>query len=204
MKSICKNTVIVFILAIALFTQKLNAVIISPYINAQSTAEQITEGEYSGWYKYTLVVNWNLGKSLSHWDLILKPGCGASDHLIEFPDPAGISGSGMNEIFWTGEFNKKGDKSLDPEVTNPVVKYEPIGEEGGNSGSGTFYFYSNIIPEYLGPYFNKVVSKAGNEPDVYGTLTGAYPSCTIVPEPATISLLGLSMLFVLVKKRRRA
>jgi hypothetical protein len=204
MKSICKNTVIVFILAIALFTQKLNAVIISPYISAQSTATQITEGEYSGWYKYTLVVNWNLCKSLSHWDLILKPGCGARDHIIEFPEPAGSSGSGCHEIFWTGEFNKKGDRSLNPDVLDPVVKYEPNIFNPGRSGSGTFYFISNITPENNGPYPNIVVAKAGNCPDVYGTLTGDYPSCTVTPEPATISLLGLSMLFVLVKKRRRA
>jgi len=204
MKSMCKNTVIVFILAVALFTQKLNAVIISPYINAQSTAEQITEGEYSGWYKYTLVVNWNLCESLSHWDLILKPGCAACDHIIEFPCPAGSSGRCRFKIYWTGEFNKKGDKSLNPDVLDPVVKYEPIIFNPGKSGSGTFYFISNIIPENNGPYADIVVAKAGCCPDVYGTLTGDYPSCTIVPEPATISLLGLSMLFVMLKKRRKA
>jgi hypothetical protein len=37
--------------------------------------------------------------------------------------------------------------------------------------------------------------------DIYGTLYGAYPSCKVIPEPATIFLLG-SGLVVLIKSRR--
>jgi hypothetical protein len=177
-------------------------------VSGTSTATLITEGQYSNLYLYTIQIQWNLTKDISHWDLILKPGCAADDHLIIFPAQRGCFNRCFNHgwfnhrtVTWTGSFDRNGDKSLNPDVLLPVIKYEPSRGHPGRFGSGTFSFYCNIIPEYNGPYSNVLVAKAGNSPDTYGTLTGAYPSCNVIPEPATIVLLGSGLLVLLRKKR---
>ena len=184
---------------LCLFGSPLRATVVTPYISGLSMATQLTDGAYAGWYLYEIQIEWNLNRGLSHWDLILKPGCAEDDHLIEFPNPAGWSIGESGLIYWAGLF-ALWDKSLEPDLYNPLIKYEPIGE-GSKMGSGMFYFYSNIVPEYKGPYADVLVAKNGNEPDIWGDLTGAYPSCTIVPEPATITLLGGGLLIFLSKRK---
>jgi hypothetical protein len=239
MKNMHKNIVFGFILALGLFTQRLDAGMVSPYISAQSTATLITDGEYTGWYKYQLDVNWNLNKRFSQWDLILKPGCAASDHIIVFPCPAGYSSGQRHDIIWgrrhnitwgrrydvtwLGIFKRNGDRRpdpiffprfagfsrgrrhditwLDPDILDPVIIYKTAHGRPGKSGSSTFFFISNIIPEY-DTYEDVVVAKAGCH-DTYGTLTGDYPSCTIIPEPATILLLGSGLVILFGKKQLR-
>ncbi len=108
-------------------------------------------------------------------------------------DPAAVS--------WTGEFLRDGEPTVPS--SDPLIKYEQVvgqTEEAGPLGYGTFWFYANIIPE-TGTYPNALVGKAGSDTIVWGTLTGAYPSCTITPEPATLALLGLGGL-VAVRRRR--
>lgn len=209
-KQLSVAAVLLCVVSLPLFAE------VSPYITAQSTATLITEaGSRHGWYLYEIDVEWNLGEGqgsgLSHWDVILKSGCAAADHLIEFDTPAGFSTSEAfpddpDAMGWTGYFERLGDSSLDPVVTGPIVKFDepfqPEDAEPGSAGYGTFYFYANIIPEY-GTYENAVVAKAGQTADTYGELTGAYPSCTIIPEPAALSLLVLGGLAMLMKRRRK-
>jgi len=189
-----KKVLLTVILALCLYPANLFACNVVPDINGFSTATEIFEGEYEGWYYYEIEVDWNLEQDISHWDLILKPGCAEDDHLIE--SASGISNGGL--ITWLGYFERKGDKSMNPDITYPVVKFEPEGEPG-SSGSGTFWFYSNIEPEYLGPYIDTVAAKAGTT-DTYGPLEGAYPSCNVSPEPATVLLLGAGSLLLVKKK----
>lgn len=185
------------------------AVIVPPYITATSTATLVNGGQYDGWYKYTIDFNWYFegpGSGLSHWDIILKPGCAEDDHLIEFDTWAGYSTSedfpdDPGALGWTGFFEKNGDGSI-PDVTDPIVKFDepfdPDDDEPGKQGYGTFCFYSNIIPEN-GTFEDKIVSKGGSGVGVvFGDLQGDYPSCTIVPEPATMAIMvmGLSALVI--------
>ncbi|MFX0204157.1 MAG: PEP-CTERM sorting domain-containing protein [Candidatus Hodarchaeota archaeon] len=188
-----KKILVASIVIFFLYPMSLFAGVITPDIDGFSTATKIVEGEYESWYYYEIEFNWNLAKDISHWDLILKPDCAENDHLIEFA--GGISNGGS--IIWFGYFERKGDKSMDPEITDPVVKFEPQGDPG-TSGTGTFWFYSNIIPEYLGPYDDIVAAKAGPD-NIYGPLEGAYPSCTI-PEPATVILFGVGSIVLVNKK----
>lgn len=183
-----------------------------PYISATSTAELLTDGDHAGMYIYTVDVQWDMrecGEGLNHWDIILKEGCAQDDHIIEFTFPAGNSTSETlpsdpMAIAWSGFFNRNDDLSMDF-PTGPVVIYDspfiPSDAEPGKSGYGRFWFYSNIIPEY-GTYEDTIVGRAGNMDDVYGILTGAYPSCTVVPEPATITMLSLGSFLFLLKKKR--
>ena len=158
---------------------------------------KMKKGAYYGWFLYTIELSWDFqgrGAGLSHWDLILKAGCGADVLIIIIEDPAGICLAGDEIISWGGTFELK-DPSLKPKAFAPLKKYESRGEAGA-WGSGIFYFISNIIPEYEGPYDDVLVGKAGQIPNVYGRLEGAYPSCTIIPEPVTLSLLGTGLLLV--------
>ena len=184
-----------------------------PYVSGQSTATLITEpGPRYLWYLYEIAVDWDLngeGAGMSHLDVILKDGCKSADHLIEFDVPAGLSTSVQlpddpEAMGWTGYFERNGDPSLNP-VTNPVIKYNnpyyPPEAEPGPDGTGTFWFYANIIPEY-GSYEGMLVGKAGTISDTYGDLVGAYPSCTIIPEPAAMLLLGVGAATLLGKRKR--
>jgi hypothetical protein len=186
------------------------ACMVHPYISGVSTATLLSEGEYEGWYLYKVSFEWNLGRrgaGLNHWDLILKENFAEEDHLIRFDAPAGLSTSkrfpcDTDAMGWTGYFNRKGDRSIN--LKKPVVGYDgphfskwPV---AGPIGHGEFWFYSNIIPEY-GTYDNVLVARAGICHKIFGDLSGAYPSCTVVPEPVTVLLLGLGSSMLFIRKR---
>ncbi|MHC4623779.1 MAG: PEP-CTERM sorting domain-containing protein [Planctomycetota bacterium] len=189
------------------------ATLVPPDINGTSTATQISGGPYDGWYLYEISVEWDLAEDgqaagLSHWDLVLLTGCASLDHLIAFDSPAGHSTTETEPtnpmaMGWSGYFLREGDPGGG--ITEPVVKYNdpftPENAQPGEQGYGTFSFYANIIPEY-GTYENALVAKAGVVVDlVYGDLVGAYPSCTIIPEPATVLLLGLGAVAFLRRRK---
>ena len=89
-------------------------------------------------------------------------------------------------------------------IDDPILKYNdpffPPDAQPGEQGYGTFSFYANIIPEY-GIYENALVAKTGQPDPIYGDLEGAYPSCTIIPEPSALLLLALGGVALLRRKR---
>ncbi|MHC4152331.1 MAG: PEP-CTERM sorting domain-containing protein, partial [Planctomycetota bacterium] len=96
---------------------------------------------------------------------------------------------------------------------SPFIKYEeynwdsdPLGlgddpnpDDADYVGFGEFLFYANIIPEYEGPY--DILGSKADQTTQDGTLTGAYPKCEIVPEPATIFLLAFGGIFITRRTR---
>ena len=181
-------------------------------ISATGTAELVQGGDYAGWYKYTYDLAWDFTKGLSHWDLVLKPGCTEPDHQIVFETALGGPYDGLSTgdgwspgqpVVFTveGMFKPQGDPSIN--FTAPLVKWEPDETYGepGKTGAGQFWFYVNILPE-MGTFDNVVAAKFGTD-KVFGDLTGAYPSCQTIPEPATLVLLGLGGAGIVLTRRRR-
>lgn len=153
-------------------------------------------------------MKWNLNKDLRRWDLILPDGVADDDNLIIVPSHAGTSTQQIHTwkkrpVLWTGFFHENGDSSIYPDITAPVITYQTR-KISGRSGSGTFIFYSNIVPEYLGPYDDAILAKAGCR-DIYGTITGAFPITftSNVPEPATVVFLAAGIIALICRNRRR-
>jgi hypothetical protein len=176
---------------------------VDPSVRGTSAATLVTEGEHKGLYLYTIEVQWNLRRRTNNLDLMLDldPGGATDDHFINFSLRRGYF-SRHRAALWGGSLvSMKGDEISDPNVIQPVIEFEPRGHSR-RFGAATIYFYSALVPEYNGPYGDALVVKTRSWSDIYGTLSGAYPSYAVIPEPATIVLLGWGSIVLLWKKRR--
>jgi hypothetical protein len=179
---------------------------VNPSVSGTSAATLVTEGEHEGLYLYTVEVQWNLRRRTNNLDLVLDLGLGGAtdDHFISFSLRRGYF-SGHRAALWGGSLvSMKAEESPDEDVIQPVIEFGPSRGRGHSIrfGAATIYFYSALVPEYNGPYGDALVVKTRSWSDIYGTLSGAYPSYTVIPEPATIVLLSWGSLVLLWKKRR--
>jgi hypothetical protein len=179
---------------------------VAPSVRGTSAATLVTEGEHKGLYLYTIEVQWNLRRRTNNLDLMLDldPGGATDDHFIDFPLRRGYF-SRHRAALWGGSLvSMKAKENSDPDVIQPVIEFGPSMGRGHSIrfGTATIYFYSALVPEYNGPYGDTLVVKTRRYSDIYGTLSGAYPSYTVIPEPATIVLLGWGSIVLLWKKRR--
>ena len=176
-------------------------------VSGTSTATLVTKGGYKGLYLYTVDVQWNLKRRTNNLDLVLDldPGGATDDHFIGFH---------LQRWYFNGHFSRhraalwdsglvsvKGEVDSDPDVIQPIMTFDPRGCSR-RFGAATIYFYSDLVPEYKGPYSDALVVQTSSYSDIYGTLKGACPSYTVIPEPATIVLLGWGSIVLLWKKRR--
>ena len=182
-------------------------------ISGIGAAELMTEGTYSGWYKYTYAVQWDLSKSLSHLDLVM-PDCSTEGWVqFGFDTDAGGSEDGHStgsdyhtgqpvavSVPYAGAFEPRGDPSIS--LGKPLIKWEPYScRQPGKDGVGEFWFYSTGAP-ITGLFDDAWAAKFGQN-TVYGDLTGDYPTCARpVPEPATLAYLAVGVASALANRRR--
>lgn len=189
-------------------------------VATQVTAEDVVpQGVEVGWYKYTVNISWEFaeeegeGEALSFSAFLLQEGCAGPGRELIFDTISGYSTSETSPedteaVTWFGALELNGGSTSKELEGIPLIKYEQHtgqSEEPGVSGSGTSWFYSNIIPQNGSDgegatWENGLFALTGGS-EIFGDFTGDGPSCTIIPEPATICLLGLSGL-ALVRKRK--
>jgi hypothetical protein len=182
-------------------------------ISAVGTAEQVTGGDYDGWYKYSYTLTWDLSKSLSYVDLTLPPA--SLTGAIDFVFGSGAAGQSTGSTYhkgdtpiytvtYDGAFEPHGDPRIS--LMAPVLMWAPT--DGGlpaKAGVGTFWFYSDAVP-LTGTFTSVLAAKYGTS-KIYGDLAGAYPSASQlapIPEPATMAylLVGAGLTW-LVRRRER-
>jgi hypothetical protein len=179
---------------------------VDPSVSGTSTATLVTEGEHEGLYLYTMGVQWNLRRRTNNLDLMLDLDSGGAtdDHFISFSLQRGYFSRHRAALFDGSLVSMKGEEISDSDVIQPVIEFGPSRGRGHSIrfGTATIHFYSDLVPEYNGPYADVLVVKTRSSSDTYGTLSGAYPSYTVIPEPATIVLLSWGSIVLLWKKRR--
>ncbi len=178
---------------------------VGPSVSGTSTATLVTEGEYEGLYLYTVEVQWNLRRRSNNLDLVLDLGTGGAtdDHFISFSLQRGYFSRHRDALGGGSLVSMKAEENSDSDVIDPVIEYEPSRGSGHSIrfGTATIYFYSALAPKN-GSYGDALIAKTSRYSDTYGTLSGAYPSYAVIPEPATIVLLSWGSIVLLWKKRR--
>lgn len=141
-----------------------------------------------GMYCYTLDVTWDMDSphGLSHFDLLVDGEYGTCtcedfEQYIAFDTIAGSSnGEGGCTVNYFAELACDGDPSIG--MGGIMFKFEP--EEGdcepGPTGSGTFYFYSNLAGVPVDEQSVTLVDKAAQE-YCTGSLTGFFPGMECDP-----------------------
>jgi hypothetical protein len=182
------------------------AVLAEPVLTGTSVATEVTAGDtvpqgvQVGWYKYTVDISWQVstepgeGEALSIWTFLLDPGCINDDHVFIFDDTAGYSTNEEEEpgtVSWYAAIELNGGSTSKYLEGFPLIKYEQTegqSDEPGAVGSGTFCFYSNVIPQdgsdgEGAPWPDAIFALTGGS-EVFGDLTGDGPSCITVAPPA--------------------
>lgn len=176
------------------------------HVTLQCCSTEIMDGEYEGWYKYVYDVSWymHFGQELDYWELKLP--CDITDEAV-FTEFDGSSNSVQHPfdpeaLSWDGLYLDS-DPVLG--IDCPVLRFTPdlsSGEDVRRTGGGTFEVISNLIPEHTSLDDVVVLKYVGSTSTLTGDLNGCcYPTNTIVPEPATVCMLGLGCGLILMRKR---
>ncbi len=162
-------------------------------ISGTSTAALVIGGPFDGLYKYTLELTWDTGGAgLSHLTIDLNlDTCSEAclPGMFQMDSPAGTSdGDGGCVAEYVGLFECDGDPTIP--LSGPVIKFEDIQGDGCDaaaSGSGTFCFYSPLLPDATPEAGNLWIKFSGDT--CSGDLVGDMPACT-PPVPVTRATWG--------------
>ena len=165
-----------------------------PTMNAQVVVTSPNDPGFSGLYKYTLTVTWDVGvHDPSHLDILVglnDCACVCDPRLFKFGSPAGTS-TGVNAggdctVPYYAAYACTGDPSIDG-MTGPAIKFSPDESvcSTNETGTGTFVFYSPLPPSPIQVQPNAIAIKHGTD-TCYGPLVGSLPVCQCsVPASAT-------------------
>ncbi len=121
-------------------------------VGGSISSELMNSGPHAGLFKYTVSINWDTEKGLSHVTLNCSFGecaTAACGHTWEFDSPGGIGTGGDPgncDFDFAGEFNCNGDASIG--IDEPILKWDAIddGCEAEKTGTGTLCFYTDVPP----------------------------------------------------------
>ncbi len=196
---------VVLIIFLVLIVSAIQTVSAIPLITGTSSATLIDKGDYAGLYRYDISLSWKQISNFNEINLPLNINLDQTQRII-FPEPAGYSlseGPHENVTTWIGTFVDNYNSSLfgGKDYIDFTAIFTPSSQNHGKTSSGTFSFYSDIVPQYV---LDKTVfvEHSGHKPKNYGDIKGDFPSETSIPEPATIVLLGIGAVPLLFRKRR--
>lgn len=121
-------------------------------VSGTVTSELQTTGPFAGLYKYTVDLTWDTPQGLSNITMDCNFGLCPDficSQTFAFESIAGTSDGepAPCTVDYVGEFNCNGNPSIG--WTDPIIKWDAVysgGCEPGNTGTGTFCFYTNMGP----------------------------------------------------------
>jgi hypothetical protein len=177
----------------------------TPLITGTSSSTFIDNGQYSGLYRYDVSISWKGRRNLDEIIILLNNNLDESQQFL-FPEPAGSSTAYRSPgilTTWTGTFVDNQNSKLfnGKEYIQFAASILPAKGRLGRGGFGTFTFYSDLAPDF-GLHDNILVEYGGHGQKNYGDVSGALPSVQIIPEPATIALIGIGGFMLFFRKKR--
>jgi hypothetical protein len=164
-------------------------------ISGTVSASQPNDPGFEGLWKYTVNLTWDTdAQGLSHASVFLgleTCECVCNSGVVQFPSPAGTSTGDPEPCVenYNGQYACMGDPTIPAGMNSPAVKFEHDeidGCEPGNSGTGTFCFYTIFPPAPANSNPSGVGIKYGTN-SCLGELSGQMPVCQcVVPvQPTT-------------------
>ena len=164
-------------------------------VSGTITSELMTTGPFTGLWKYTLQITWDLPQGLSNVALQCNFACGSAicDSDWSFDTPSG-SGDGILSdegtpgecmVDFAGEFLCNGNAQQNLE--GPTIKWDALDGgacEAGPTGSATICFFVDLPPEQGN---SPVILIKNGQQVCEGTVQGDCPSCPVAVEAASWS-----------------
>ena len=175
------------LLAVCLFCISLAPATFAQCVDGTISSQLMTSGPFTGLWKYTMQVTWDLPQGLSNVALQCNFACGNAicNSAWSFDTPSG-TGDGIASdegtpgectVPFAGEFLCSGNAQMN--LVGPTIKWDALDSpecEAGTTGSATLCFYIDRPPD---TGTSPVILIKNGQQVCSGTIQGDCPSCPV-------------------------